>query len=210
MLIGDEKPFRWAKRIGLSKGTLTSILRLGNHPQAKTLDKIAAETGCSRAWLEEGKGKPFPAGDHAALQNAPAVSDDEYLNYEHSAASVLDEKAGRDPVVGRVVYDAAKGHSGPRSGLRCEDAFMPAYTDGDTKRDQFLTWLTLKLLEIEGFRILPEEKKLNIPERLARILVATGGAESSYSLFMQFPELVDEVFALLQIYEKLYQEYVRR
>jgi len=60
-LIGGEKPYAWAARVGLSKGVFTGIWRTGSTPRPKTLEKIRAATGVSIDWLLRGEGAPFPA-----------------------------------------------------------------------------------------------------------------------------------------------------
>lgn len=55
-----EKPYSFATRVGLAKGTFTGIWVEGrNSLQKKTIDKIAEATGANPAWLTTGIGEPF-------------------------------------------------------------------------------------------------------------------------------------------------------
>ena len=67
VLMGHEKPFGWAARVGLPKGSFAKIWGApGSTPHQKTYDRIAEATGCSRDWLVYGTGKPFPGKRDAA------------------------------------------------------------------------------------------------------------------------------------------------
>lgn len=55
-----EKPYSFATRVGLSKGTFTGIWVEGRTSlQQKTVDKIAVATGANQVWLMTGEGEPF-------------------------------------------------------------------------------------------------------------------------------------------------------
>ena len=56
MLIGGDKPFAWARRVGISKGGMQNLLD-GGIPRDKTINKIIAATGVSSDWLLYGKGE---------------------------------------------------------------------------------------------------------------------------------------------------------
>jgi len=58
LLIGHERPFAWAKGMGISKGAFTRIYRFGTTPRPSTIDKIVRRTGCSRDWLVHGRVEP--------------------------------------------------------------------------------------------------------------------------------------------------------
>ena len=53
---------------------MTSLWVRGSKPQRDTLKVIVAGTGCSRAWLEDDIGEPFPAGGPAPAA-AEALAD---------------------------------------------------------------------------------------------------------------------------------------
>jgi phage repressor protein C with HTH and peptisase S24 domain len=55
-LMGDEKPYPWAKRIGLSAATFTRIWKEGVVPKGDVLALISEKTGCSLDWLVTGIG----------------------------------------------------------------------------------------------------------------------------------------------------------
>lgn len=65
LLMTDEelkRPYSFATRVGLSKGTFTGIWVEGRSSlHQKTIDKIASATGANVAWLSTGIGKPFEA-----------------------------------------------------------------------------------------------------------------------------------------------------
>jgi phage repressor protein C with HTH and peptisase S24 domain len=54
-VIGDEEPYRWAARHGISKATLFHILNKGGNPRAEQLLRIGAATGKSIEWLLTGE-----------------------------------------------------------------------------------------------------------------------------------------------------------
>lgn len=58
-LIGGEKPFPWAERIGITPGIFNRMWNDGIAPKAETLGKIASKTGVSIDWLLLGKGDKF-------------------------------------------------------------------------------------------------------------------------------------------------------
>lgn len=60
LLIGDEKPFAWAKSVGISKGAFTRVWNLGTIPGAEALLKIQKKTGCSIDWLLTGEEDALP------------------------------------------------------------------------------------------------------------------------------------------------------
>ncbi|MCF6267801.1 MAG: helix-turn-helix transcriptional regulator [Desulfuromusa sp.] len=54
-LIGDEKPFPWAERIGITPGVFNRMWNDGVAPKADSLEKISKVTGVSLDWLILGK-----------------------------------------------------------------------------------------------------------------------------------------------------------
>ncbi|MCW2248666.1 transcriptional regulator with XRE-family HTH domain [Azospirillum fermentarium] len=56
MLIGPEKPFAWAKRVGIPSGTFARIWKEKTIPTGDHLNRIADVTGVSLDWLLRGHG----------------------------------------------------------------------------------------------------------------------------------------------------------
>lgn len=72
-----EKPYSFATRVGLSKGTFTGIWVEGRTSlQKKTIDKIAEATGANPVWLMTGEGEPFKEGQSSQKIDQPQT---EYL-----------------------------------------------------------------------------------------------------------------------------------
>ncbi|MEO9385533.1 S24 family peptidase [Chromobacterium phragmitis] len=68
-LIGSEKPYAWAARNGLNKGSFTNMWYKGGVPRLGTAQKIAANSGCRVEWLLYGEG-PMQDLDGAAREAA--------------------------------------------------------------------------------------------------------------------------------------------
>ncbi len=58
-IIGHEKPFAWAKRIGLPSATFSRIWNGGIAPKPDTLLLIAEKTGVCIDWLLTGEGPSY-------------------------------------------------------------------------------------------------------------------------------------------------------
>ncbi|WP_158253624.1 S24 family peptidase [Chromobacterium alticapitis] len=56
VLIGAEKPYAWAARMGINKGSFTNMWYKGGVPRLATAQKIAASSGCRLPWLLHGEG----------------------------------------------------------------------------------------------------------------------------------------------------------
>lgn len=54
-LIGRERPYAWADRVGISKGAFTRIWREGSVPTSELLHRIRRATGVSLDWLLTGE-----------------------------------------------------------------------------------------------------------------------------------------------------------
>lgn len=61
-LIGEEKPFSWSVRIGLTPGVFTRMWNEGKAPKADALLLISEKTGCSINWLLMGEGSMWREG----------------------------------------------------------------------------------------------------------------------------------------------------
>lgn len=57
-LVGDQAPFTWAARVGISNGAFTRIWNEGTYPKAEHLIKICLHTEASLDWLVMGVGRP--------------------------------------------------------------------------------------------------------------------------------------------------------
>lgn len=69
-----QKPYSFATRVGLSKGTFTGIWVQGRKSlHQQTIDKISASTGVNAGWLATGVGEPFPdSSDNAQITSQQA------------------------------------------------------------------------------------------------------------------------------------------
>ena len=56
LLIGQDKPFSWSDRIGISKGAFSRVWNEGTIPGPVHLKRIAEKTGVSIDWLLTGEG----------------------------------------------------------------------------------------------------------------------------------------------------------
>ena len=59
-LIGEEKPFVWAKKAGIPSATFSRIWSEGTTPKSETLCLISEFTGASLDWILLGKGPMRP------------------------------------------------------------------------------------------------------------------------------------------------------
>ncbi len=58
-LIGKEKPFVWARRVGLSAATFNRVWNQGGQLKSAQLEKIHLNTGVSLNWLITGEGPMY-------------------------------------------------------------------------------------------------------------------------------------------------------
>ena len=65
LLIGAEKPYAWAARMGINKGSFTNMWYKGGVPRLATAQKIASSSGCRLEWLLHGE-EPAQADAGAA------------------------------------------------------------------------------------------------------------------------------------------------
>lgn len=88
LLIGAEKPYAWAARIGINKGSFTNMWYKGGVPRMATAQKIAASSGCRLPWLLHGEGamrdetaaSAEPAGESERGRTArPLDADDDFV-----------------------------------------------------------------------------------------------------------------------------------
>ncbi len=62
-LIGEEKPFAWAKRIGINGATFNRIWNGGGQLKSDHAALIIKKTGVSGTWLMTGEGSMYEHGD---------------------------------------------------------------------------------------------------------------------------------------------------
>ncbi len=93
-LMADERPYSWAKRIGLSPATFDRMWKKGISPKADVLLLISEKTGCSIDWLLKGK-----VETEAGRGSAPG-----YLVCEERAdCPVTGMVKSKDPVMAEIV-----------------------------------------------------------------------------------------------------------
>ncbi|MEQ1105743.1 hypothetical protein [Acinetobacter ursingii] len=79
-----EKPYSFATRVGLSKGTFTGIWKEGRSSlHHGTVKKICVATGANPAWLTTGIGEPF-ISDQKISDQMPQESQNKIINTEKS------------------------------------------------------------------------------------------------------------------------------
>ncbi|OHX12299.1 LexA family transcriptional regulator [Chromobacterium sphagni] len=71
LLIGAEKPYAWAARMGINKGSFTNMWYKGGVPRTATAEKIACSSGCRLEWLLYGEGLMQEEGGVAAEMAEP-------------------------------------------------------------------------------------------------------------------------------------------
>lgn len=83
-LIGDERPYPWAERVGINRSAFQSARSRGKKPLPKTVRIWAEKIGCSYDWLNNGVGEPF--SNDASLEkvenhssNSPQILDTSLL-----------------------------------------------------------------------------------------------------------------------------------
>lgn len=76
-LIGSERPFTWAARVGIPKSTFSNCMNSGQILPLKHLLKVVESTGVSLTWLIMGEGK---AGAGRVKAPGRIPSEDEVIN----------------------------------------------------------------------------------------------------------------------------------
>ena len=94
-LIGADRPYAWAERVGLSKGAFTRIWKEGSVPTSELLYRIRAATGVSLDWLLTGERSPGPPARPTA---ADLVFVQTYAGKRAAARSKRAPRAGEDYV----------------------------------------------------------------------------------------------------------------
>lgn len=68
-LIGDERPYPWAEKIGINRSAFQSARTRGKKPLPKTVKVWAEKIGCDYDWLNNGDGVAFPIYDYDQIIN---------------------------------------------------------------------------------------------------------------------------------------------
>lgn len=93
-LMQGEKPYTWAKRIGLSQATFDRMWKKGIAPKADMLLLISEATGCSIDWLLRGE-----IGTKAGRGSVPvSVVCEERTDY-----SFTEKARPEDPVLDEII-----------------------------------------------------------------------------------------------------------
>lgn len=112
-LIGDEKPYAWAARVGISKGALTRMLNEASVPAAAILKRIAEKTGANIHWLITGEGEKFASypqmkeqqGSYRKL-GAGAMTEEERDDWLRALDHLLPEDRARLRAVADTIASA--------------------------------------------------------------------------------------------------------
>lgn len=75
ILIGKERPFAWAARMGISKGAFSRIWNQGTIPSSPLLLQIAESTGVSLNWLLAGKEPMFLNASRSREKAVTTIAD---------------------------------------------------------------------------------------------------------------------------------------
>ena len=59
ILIGKQRPYTFAKKVGIEKGLFQYYWQKGKIPTYKQLEKLIAYTGCTMEWILTGKEVDF-------------------------------------------------------------------------------------------------------------------------------------------------------
>lgn len=111
-LIGNEEPFKWAKRVGISPATFDRMWNGGAMPKVDTLLRIASATGASLDWLVTGR-ESFLGGDgpgfgesHPAPYFSTQADEELFARVTDAVAKAHQEMGSRLPPIdlGRIVY----------------------------------------------------------------------------------------------------------
>ena len=73
-LIGDERPYPWAERVGINRSAFQSARSRGKKPLPKTVRIWSEKIGCSYDWLNNGVGEPF--SNNTSLKKKETLSSD--------------------------------------------------------------------------------------------------------------------------------------
>lgn len=81
ILIGSDKPFAWASKVGIPVATFSRVYNEGGQLKTEALVRISEITGCSIDWLLTGEG-PMKRGEevreHYPVYDSSDLDQDEY------------------------------------------------------------------------------------------------------------------------------------
>lgn len=135
-LVGDRKIYPWAKSIGVSKGTIESIMGKGGMPGAETLGMIQRSENARLDWLLEGRGTPYYVTVCATDQAARSVlqdllSDEQWevtaVSDTQRLAFVLSQPGGydvKDRHFDYTILEVIAGAIGPQSITEVRNRFV--------------------------------------------------------------------------------------
>lgn len=133
-LIGDEPPFSWAKRIGISKGAFSRIWNEGSVPGSEHLVSIKSRTGVSLDWLLTGD------GDLSLYEIKPVV-----------AHPLIEERSGYEKneftAIPRYNVQAAAGHGAINM---MEEQLQPLAFRRDWLTARGLSPVSLAIVDVVG------------------------------------------------------------
>jgi len=146
-LIGDEKPFPWASRIGLTPGVFNRMWNEGVIPKGDSLALIAEKTGVSLDWLVMGKGpKCITEQSHGVAEPAHLYADTADLDKEYvlvprynvkvsaGGGSIVESEQVVDHLAFKSAWVRTSMHLNPSDLLLISaigDSMYPAIREGD-------------------------------------------------------------------------------
>ncbi len=108
ILIGDEPPFSWARRIGIPKGTFHSFWHKGADLKGSHLAKVIDKAGVAPQWLLMGTGPMFPASSEGIVERTetPAAREESPANYDSAPGKTHDRHGSASSVSVQQKVDA--------------------------------------------------------------------------------------------------------
>lgn len=88
-LIDKDKPFEWAKKVGIPSSTFDRMWNGGIVPKAGMLLKISRHCGKSVDWLLTGEGEVFGSVDSAPSASPPAPLNEDLMDLIGDAISAV-------------------------------------------------------------------------------------------------------------------------
>jgi hypothetical protein len=92
-LIGEEKPFTWAKRLGINSTTFTRMWKEGSIPSANHLILIREKTGVDLNWLLTGERDETSQNKMGIPDYANAYGDDFIFSMYDMAKSLCEDES---------------------------------------------------------------------------------------------------------------------
>ncbi len=70
-LMGEERPYSWCARVGITKGSFQSAYNRRSRPLDQTINKWADKIGIDSEWLKTGVGDPYDPSPQPLNQAMP-------------------------------------------------------------------------------------------------------------------------------------------